>query len=92
MKGRLDVKEAVQKAKEYISEVFADETIRGVRLEEVALDEGTHIWQVTIGFHRMVDGFLPALAAEERAFKVVQIDDRSGRVVAITHRDLTLSN
>ena len=48
----MDVKEAVGRAKEYVADVFADESIREVGLEEVEFDSVSRVWKITIGFAR----------------------------------------
>ena len=48
----MDVKEAVQTAKNYIAELFTDETIADVGLEEVEFNDASNNWEVTIGFSR----------------------------------------
>ena len=88
----MDVKEAVQTAKGYIEEVFADENIQWVGLEEIVFDETRRSWKVTVGFSRAW-GFVPTLSAAvgdraARVYKVVQIDDRNGRIRGITDRML----
>ena len=89
MKGRMDVREAVKKAKESIVTVFADENIQDPRLEEIRFTEGPPTWKVTISFVR--PSFLLPLNTE-RTFKVVHLDDLSGEVRSVTHRTLTASN
>ena len=84
MKGQLDVQEAVRTAKTSLLEAFTGENPNAPRLEEIRLD-GT-IWKITISFAR--GDTLVASVLEPRTFKVVQIDDLTGRVVAITHRNL----
>lgn len=88
----MDVKEAVRMAKEHITELFADESIQWVGLEEVVFDDMNNVWKVTISFTRggTLAGAIARVAArqEERPFKVVQIDDRTGRVLSMTHRTL----
>lgn len=94
MEIRMDVKEAVQTAKAYVTEIFADEDIRYVSLEEATFDDTAGAWKVTIGFFRPwnhVHGLQAAMSGtgwKERSFKIVQIDDGSGRVVSMTHRTL----
>ena len=46
----MDVKEAVAIAKRYITDLFADEGIAHLGLEEVLFDEWSGDWKVTIGF------------------------------------------
>ena len=46
----MDVKEAVQTAKHYVAELFTDETIGDVGLEEVVFNDTSNNWEITIGF------------------------------------------
>lgn len=86
----MDVKEAVKTAKQYIDKMFADEGIKNVGLEEVVFDDNEHSWKITIGFSRTWDeGIAAAMKAaggNGRSYKIVCIDDNSGRVVSLTHR------
>ena len=82
----LDVKEAVRTAKEYVNDVFSDEDIRDVVLEEVKY-EGVH-WKVTLSFFRPRGPLAVVLsepAWKDRSFKVIRIDG-SGKVRSMTHR------
>ncbi len=101
----MDVKEAVRTARKYTAELFADDGIENIGLEEVVFDDAEKAWKVTFGFSRPWDRVEPGLAAElkraatgahlewkRRSFKVVQIDDHTGRVVSMTHRTLPASN
>lgn len=98
MEIRMDVKDAVQTAREYVTEMFADEDIRYVGLEEATFDDAAGAWKVTIGFFRpwnRIHGLPSALSGtgwKERSFKIVQIDDDTGRVVSMTHRTLPAFN
>ena len=87
----MDVKEAVQVAKEYVDELFGDERIVNVGLEEVDLDQLGH-WTVTIGFSRPWDRNIgPILAGHTpRSYKVVRVRDRDGKVLSV--KDRTLRN
>ena len=94
----MDVKEAVGKAREYVSEVYSEENIENIGLEEINFDETANCWKVTIGFLRPWDrkDTLPASLKyiqgggstgwRRRSFKIIQIDDRTGCVVSMTHR------
>lgn len=94
----MDVKVAVRVAKEYISTIYSDEGIENIGLEEVKFDDSRNQWNVTIGFSRpwdRVGNFATSLGRaigpadwRRRSFKVVEIDDKSARVVAVTHRVL----
>ena len=48
----MDVKEAVGLAKRYVVDLFSDEEITDVGLEEVVFDEPAGDWRVMIGFSR----------------------------------------
>ena len=89
----MDVKEAVQTAKEYLLDLFEGEQITNVGLEEVVFEELSDCWKITIGFSRpwdhkstlrvtLGDG-LPA-----RSYKVLSVNDDSGKVESLTDRFL----
>ena len=90
----MDVKQAVRTAKEHVAEVFADESIANVGLEEVEFDELNQVWAITIGFSRpwehpgsvfrALDG-----TPRPRTFKIVRIEDNSGRVQSVKHRHVS---
>ena len=88
----MDVKLAVQTAKEHVAEIFADEPIENVGLEEVEFDELNKVWAVTIGFTRFWgrprDNIFRDLGTA-RDFKIVRIEDESGRVQSVKHRIVT---
>ena len=88
----MDVKEATKTAREYVAEVFADEGITNLGLEEVVYDVESERWRITFGFARPWDrqgdmGVRMGLKAP-RAYKILRIDDGTGRVVALTDRIL----
>lgn len=89
----MDVKEAVQRAKECIAEVFGGEDIGGLRLEEVVFADPSPRWKITISFMRPeslagVAATLAAISGQQykRSLKVVEISDDSGRVLSVTNR------
>ena len=87
----MDVKEAVGIAKRYVTDLFADEAITHVGLEEVLFDEGSGDWRVTIGFAphwSPINALSDALGAgrPDRSYKVVRIRDSDGRVISLTDR------
>ena len=97
----MDVKQAVRKAVEYVTDIYADANIKHVDVEEIDFDETADTWKITIGFFRRWDrptGASELLARVEsrqwknRTFKVVQINDSDGRVVSMTHRELGAVN
>ena len=92
----MEVKDAVQLAKDYVADLFEAEQITDVGLEEIVFDEKSDSWNVTIGFSRPWDqkGPLVAALAERRparSYKVVRIHDRSLEVESVTDRFLEAS-
>lgn len=89
----MNVKQAVSSAKAYIADLFADEDLRNLGLEEVELDPQTNEWVVTIGFSRPWDEPRNALASltsgpgPRRAFKIVRISNASTDVVSVKNRE-----
>lgn len=100
----MDVKEAVQKSINYVKEVFAAEKIQNIGLEEVEFNEYDNIWEITVGFSRpwdfpqpnslvarlqqnigVGDGLAPS---PHRQFKIVQVDNQSGKVKSVKIREL----
>lgn len=91
----MDVKEAVRRAKQYVGEIFSGEKITHVGLEEVVFDDAENCWKITLGFFRpwdldMEQTLVNPLARidrrSRRTYKIVQIDDDSGKAVSITNR------
>ncbi|WP_081413113.1 hypothetical protein [Chitinilyticum aquatile] len=89
----MDVKQAVKIAKDYVLELFSDEELVNVGLEEVELVQPDDEWVVTIGFSRPWDAPSNTLAAiasggPRRAFKVVTISNSSHNVLSVKDRIL----
>ena len=91
----MDVKQAVRAAKEYVGDLFSEEEIINVGLEDVYFDDQKKDWEITIGFSRAWDQnslFPPSLGDGPlgRSYWAVRINDESGQVkslVNITRRD-----
>ena len=89
----MDVKEAVQIAKEYLTELYESEQITNVGLEEIVFDDTSNSWKVTIGFSRPWDhknNLVGTLGdgLPERSYKVVSINGDSGKVESLVDRVL----
>ena len=92
----MDVRAAARTAKAYIAEVFADEDIDELGLEEVDFDDRANLWQITVSFLRprgemdryqaAASGYPAGTPTMRRSFKVVNIDDGSGSVRSVKHR------
>lgn len=91
----MDVKEAAKSAKEYVADLFADEGIANVGLEEIQRVGG--YWKVTVGFSRPWDhGGLASITHGQkglrRSYKVLEIEDNSGNVRSVKDRILQEAN
>ncbi len=89
----MDVKEAVKTAKEYLTDLYREEEITNVGLEEVVFEDGSNSWKITIGFSRPWDhkNALVATLADgrsSRSYKVLSVNDDSGKVESLTDRVL----
>ena len=92
--SEVDVKQAAKTAKKYVVDLFADEQIDHVGLEEVKFDDSSDVWEITIGFSRPWDrGLLPiAPDPARRSYKIVRISDADGQVMSVVHRVLTAAS
>ncbi len=88
----MDVRAAVKSAKKFVAEMFEDEPIRNIGLEEIEFDHAQGTWSVTIGFAREwreSESVMRALASPCRTYKVVRISDADGTVQSIRHREIS---
>ena len=89
----MDVREAVALARRYLQEVFAEEKIVNLGLEEVEYDDAQHLWSITLGFSRPWDDYTKARVAAmlatpmKREYKIVKIDDKDKKALAIKNRE-----
>ncbi|MCI5157714.1 MAG: hypothetical protein D3906_04600 [Candidatus Electrothrix sp. AUS1_2] len=96
----MNVKEAVKLAKEHIIDLFAEEDIRDLGLEEVEFDEEAKEWFITLGFSRpwnepeSLNSMARAVAQfrsdplRQRSYKVVRIsDDSLHRIISVKNRE-----
>jgi len=90
----MEVKNVVVMAKKYVAELFQGESITNLGLEEVVFDESKDIWHITLGFSRPWDeprNLLASISNQpvvlKRTYKVVKIDDGTGRILSVTDRE-----
>ena len=93
----MDVKQAVQTAREYVVSLYDEEDIMDIGLEEVEFDYCSEQWRVTIGFSRPWDrtkevGIRIADFQRPRSYKVVRILDGDGQIVSLKDRILVRSD
>ena len=48
----MDVKDAIKPAKDYVSEVFAEEQVTNLGLDETEYDPAAGRWYIAVGFSR----------------------------------------
>lgn len=96
----MEAREAVRVAKRYVADIFSDETISEIGLDEIEFSEGANQWRITIGFRRPFSphpqetpAWRPKLLTEhnyvsERWYRIVTIDDLSGEVLSMKALEL----
>jgi len=93
---RMDAKEAVRLAKRHVLDLFAEEEILDIGLEEVEFNELDDTWSITIGFSRPWDQprsiLGPTLSSQmgirSRSYKVVLISDSDANVISVKNREV----
>ena len=88
----MDVKEAAKLAKDYVADLFAEEGVGHVGLEEIELRDD-RFWEVTVGFSRPwdQDGLATITLGQRglrRSFKVIRIDGQTRVVESVKDRIL----
>ena len=80
----MNVKKAVAIAKEHIEELFGEENILNLGLEEVELDE-EGFWRITIGFSRPWNRNVGSALSREnsRSYKIVLLRDLDGEILSV---------
>ena len=88
----MDVREAVQEARSFLEDLFQDEGITDVGLEEDVCDDESNERKVTMAFSKPWDMSAdrnPLFEdAPPRSYKVVRIGDQDGVVKSLTDRIL----
>jgi hypothetical protein len=88
----MNVKDAANVAKDWVTNVLSDEKIFNVALEEIEFDQEKREWLVTVGFSRPWNTLRNALTsltgdpAVRRAFRVITVRDRDGEVISMKRR------
>ena len=86
----MNVKQAVAIAKEHIAELFGEEDILNLGLEEVELDD-EGFWRITIGFSRPWNWSAGASLSGEssRSYKIVILRDHDGEIQSVKDWNIT---
>ncbi|WP_420463097.1 hypothetical protein [Candidatus Palauibacter sp.] len=95
----MTAKEAITAAREHVQDLFRDEGIARVGLEELDFRDAPRAWDVTIGFTRRLpnpDSPMSSIAAAlgasgERVYKIVRISE-DGEIMSLKHRHFAVSD
>ena len=83
----INVKEATDKAKEYLVSFFPD--AENVQLEEVEMTEDKAHWFVTISYEGISNSVASSLLVGKTVlYKIFQIDAKKGEVISMKIRDI----
>ncbi|MBE7158746.1 MAG: hypothetical protein INR62_09985 [Rhodospirillales bacterium] len=83
----LDVKTAVILAKQYVADLFANEGIINLGLEEAEHDDSRGVWLITLGFSRpWTTNDLNVFAVPRRDYKIIAISD-AGQILSVKNRE-----
>jgi hypothetical protein len=88
---RIGVKEAVRLARSYLVDLFEDETLLNLRLEEVELNSRGDEWLITYGFTAPEPARHPLSVmapAGPREYKIVSVDAYDGSLRSVKIRSL----
>ncbi|CAK8713483.1 MAG: hypothetical protein CDV28_102192 [Candidatus Electronema aureum] len=89
----MNVKAAVKLAKEYVLDLFNEENLTNLGLEEVDFDDRAGEWIVTLGFSRPWDeprntlASLAQASTPHRSYKIVRIDNTTEEVKMVKNRE-----
>ena len=83
----MEVKDVVRIAKDYVIDLFENEGVHDVGLEEIDFD-GHGCWEITIGFSRQWDQGVGSVlrGQDSRTYKVLRITNGNGEVLSIKDR------
>lgn len=87
----MEVHAATQKAKEHVAEMYQEEPILQVGLEEVAFEQAKNVWMITIGFvrdWRPQENRSLELNTPKRTYNIVRIRDQDGGLESLKTREV----
>jgi hypothetical protein len=92
----MNANEAVRLAKLHVLDLFAEENIKNIGLEEVEFNESDNEWSITIGFSRPWDepnsllsaALVSQMGNPKRSYKVVLISNLDARVISVKNREV----
>ena len=86
----MEMRDAVQNAKTYVVELFEDEGIADVGLEEIKLSGD--FWEITVGFSRAWDRSVGSVLSGQRSrsYKVLLVSNVDGSILSVRDRILDM--
>ncbi|MCK5067257.1 MAG: hypothetical protein KAR16_07460 [Bacteroidales bacterium] len=83
----IDVKEATNKAKEYLVSFFPE--VEKVQLEEVELTEDRAYWFITLSYEGVSNSVASSLLVGKSVrYKLFKLDAENGEVISMKIRDI----
>ena len=90
----MDVKSADQAAKDYVQDLYSDNNLRDLMLEEIEISEGSDEWLVTVGFSLSESKddsaalITPSRKSRSlsRRYKIINVDAKTGQPISMKIR------
>ena len=96
---RIDIKEAIRRAKTQVAELLEGEPYQALALEEVKYDDRRNEWLITLGWQRpwdvekqshgsslsaTISGIIPTTTTRQlRTFKKIRMDGKTGAFISM---------
>lgn len=91
----LTVREAVEAAERWVRDLYAEEDLNHLRLEEVTLSNDERLWEITLGWaepairqNPLSAAFSSNLQVLPRVYKTLQVDAETGKVKSMKIREV----
>jgi hypothetical protein len=93
----IDVKQAVAAAEEFARQLFSDQELRHLRVEEVELVNTGGVWNITLGWveparyekqRGLIGEMGPAVQKLPRVYKLFAVDAKNGSVQSMKIREV----
>ncbi|WP_367110754.1 hypothetical protein [uncultured Psychrobacter sp.] len=90
----IEVTQAVKLARQFFNEIYQDEDIQNLMLEEVVIDDDSNEWQITFGYDANTTKEASTIFSEKiidkipRAYKRIHIDADEGDFKDMFNREV----
>lgn len=90
----IEVTQAVKLARQFFNELYQDEDIQNLMLEEVVIDDDSNEWRITLGYDSHISKEANHILSEKiidrvpRVYKRIHIDAESGHFKGMFIREL----